>query len=105
MSWITTADVQDYLDLPSVDNRLTSAVAAVIAEVERVRQDIDFTGAVPDQVKYGATMWSAELYQARNAPSGFPGYGDPGGDIYGPVDASRWVSISRLCGLRRPIAL
>jgi hypothetical protein len=103
--WLTADDVKSYLDLPAVDLRLTNATAAVIAEVERVRGDIDFTGPVPDQVVFGATMWSAELYQARNAPSGFPGYGDPGGDIYGPVDASRWVSISRLCGLRRPIAL
>jgi hypothetical protein len=105
MAWLTPEDVQDWLELPAVDARLQSATAAVIAEVERVRKDVDFTGSAPDNITLGATLWVAELYQVRNAPSGFPGYGDPGADIYGPIDSSRWVSISRLCGLRRPLAL
>jgi hypothetical protein len=105
MPWLTADDVKEYLGLPAVDSRLTKAVDAVIAEVERVRSDLDFAAGPPDQVVFGSIMWSAELYQVRNAPQGFPAYGDPGGDIYGPIDSSRWVSISRLCGLRRPVAL
>ena len=104
MSWITPDEAAAHLGLQAVDQRLFEATLAVKSEVERVRDDLDFT-AVPDQVHYGALLWVGDLYQTHNAPTGFAGYGDVNADIYGPLQPSRWASISRLCGLRRPIAL
>lgn len=104
MAWLEPEDVQTYLELEEVDARLTEATAAVRSEVERLRSDLNFTGAVqiPASVIFGAILWAALFYQQRNAPSGFAGYGD-GADIVGDVLGSKKADIYRFIGLRRPV--
>jgi len=104
MAWLEPEDVQTYLELEEVDARLEEATAAVRSEVERLRSDLDFTGAVeiPASVIFGAILWAALFYQQRNAPSGFAGYGD-GADIVGDVLGSKKADIYRFIGLRRPV--
>ena len=86
---------------------LDRIVAAVTAEVQRRRSDVDFS-LVAETGQYanvflGSLLWCVDLYNVRMAPTGYPGYGDQGADLYGPIDQSRWVNISRLCGLRHPV--
>ena len=107
-AWLTVDDVALYLDLPSAsvagDDNLATATAAVKAAVERRRSDlVDETGAfVPgDDVKGGATMWAAIVYQTRNAPSGFAGYGDETA-LYDTLGARR-AEVMRMLGWRRPV--
>jgi hypothetical protein len=104
MAWLEPEDVAAYLELEEVDQRLEDATAGVKAEVERLRSDLVFTGAVeiPANVIYGSILWAALFYQQRNAPSGFAGYGD-GADIVGDVLGSKKADIYRLIGLRRPV--
>lgn len=103
MSWIEPQDVADQLDI-EVDARLTNCVDARRAEVELLRQDLDFSGDVeiPAGVIYGTILWAAMLYQARSAPTGFAGFGD-GADMQGDVLGTRIGDIYRLIGLRRPV--
>lgn len=101
MDWITPQDVADHLGT-EVDDRMELATAAVKAEVERVRSDVDFSQPVDGNILYGAILWAALFYQQRNAPSGFAGYGD-GADLMGEVLGSRKGEIYRLLGLRRPL--
>src|SRR3954464_12145876 len=106
--WLTVDDVANYLDLPSAtaadDDNLATSTAAVKAAVERRRSDLLVDGAfVPgDEVKGGAIMWAALVYQARNAPSGFAGYGDETA-LYDTLGARR-SEVMRLIGWRRPVA-
>lgn len=107
--WLTVDDVAKYLDLPAAtaadDDNLVTATAAVKAAVERRRSDLlDATGAfVPgDDVKGGSVMWAALVYQSRNAPSGFAGYGDETA-LYDTLGARR-SEVMRLIGWRRPVA-
>lgn len=104
MAWLEAEDVQAYLELEEVDQRLTEATLGVKAEVERLRSDLNFSGAVaiPANVVYGSILWAALFYQQRNAPSGFAGYGD-GADIVGDVLGSKKADIYRMIGLRRPV--
>jgi len=79
--WLTPEDVAAYLDLPTADDdNLLLSTAAVKAAVERRRSDL-WKGDPPafapgDDVKAGAVIWSGLMFQTRNAPSGFAGYGD-----------------------------
>ena len=109
-AWLTVDDVAAYLDLPAAsvadDDNLATSTATVKAAVERRRSDlVDATGAfVPgDDVKGGAVMWAAIIYQTRNAPSGFAGYGDET-TLYDALGARR-AEVLRLIGWRRPVAL
>ena len=54
-----------------------------------------------DDVKGGSVMWAALVYQARNAPSGYAGYGDET-MIFDTLGARR-AEIMRLVGWRRPV--
>ena len=110
VAWITVDDVAAYLDLPTADgdDNLATSTAAVKAAVEGRRSDL-FDGADPpaftpgDDVKGGAIMWAALVYQSRSAPSGFAGYGDE----TWIVDSlgSRRSEILKLIGWRRPVAI
>ena len=108
--WLTPDDVALYLDLPSSsvvdDDNLALSTAAVKAAVERRRADLN-AGDPPvftpgDDVKGGAVMWAALVYQTRNAPSGFAGYGDET-TLYDALGARR-AEVMRLLGWRRPVA-
>jgi hypothetical protein len=103
-AWLDPEDVADYLGLAEVDTRVTLATDAVAAHVERLRSDLDFSGAVeiPQDVIYGSILWASLYYQQRTSPSGFSGYGD-GADLVGEILGSRKGDIYRLIGLRRPI--
>ena len=108
--WLTADDVAGYLHVSSPRQPdLDQITAAVVAEVERIRSDLDFITAPPSQMNryaniwMGTLLWAVDLYQVRLSPNGYPNYGEPGADLYGAIDATRWVTISRLCGLRRPL--
>lgn len=106
--WLTPEDVAAYLDLPTADDdNLLLATASIKAALERRRSDL-FTGEPPvfvpgDEVKGGAVMWAALVFQARNAPSGFAGYGDET-MLFDSLGARR-AEIMRLVGWRRPVAI
>ena len=105
-AWLTVDDVAAYLDLPgTADDNLELATAAVRAAVERRRSDLVVDGVFTpgDDVKGGATMWAALVYQTRNAPSGFAGYGDET-TLYDSLGARR-AEVMRLIGWRRPVAV
>ena len=106
--WITPEDVAAYLDLPSADDdNLALSTAVVKAAVEGRRSDLwtaddppAFTPAA--DVKGGAVIWAGLVYQTRNAPSGFAGYGDE--TILLDTLGSRRAEVMRLVGWRRPVA-
>lgn len=105
-AWLTPEDVAAYLDLPSAtDDNLILATAAVKAAVERRRADL-LAGVPPafvpgDDVHAGAVMWAGLMYQSRNAPSGFAGYGDEA-QMFDSLGARR-AEVMRLLGWRRPV--
>ena len=107
-AWITPEDVAAYLDLPSADDdNLLLSTAAVKAAVERRRSDIWTADDPPafapgDDVKAGAVIWAALMFQTRNAPSGFAGYGDDTTMI--DSLGARRAEVMRLVGWRRPVA-
>ena len=108
--WITVDDVARYLDIPgdvSTDDNLATSTAAVKAAVERRRSDLNAGDppafAATDDVKAGAIMWAGLVYQTRNAPSGFAGYGDET-MLYDALGARR-AEVMRFIGWRRPIAI
>jgi hypothetical protein len=106
--WLTPDDVAAYLDLPTAtDDNLVLSTAAVKASVERRRSDLWTSGSPPvyapgDDVKAGAVMWAALIFQTRNAPSGFAGYGDET-MMFDSLGARR-AEVMRLLGWRRPVA-
>jgi hypothetical protein len=106
--WLTADEVAAYLDLPgdpAADDNLQLAVATVKAAIERRRSDLGLTvdGATcPLDVHGGAVMWAALVYQTRNAPSGFAGYGDET-VLFDSLGARR-AEVMRLVGWRRPVA-
>jgi hypothetical protein len=101
--WILAADVAELLgDVDPADPRLVSSTAAVRAAVEERRQDLAFADAAttPENVRTGAVLWAAVVYQQRSAPSGFDGY-DAETAL---ADAgSKRAEILRLLGWRRPV--
>jgi len=105
--WLTPEDVGAYLDLieanVATDDNLALSTAAVKAAVERRRSDLDFTDSltVPADVKGGAVIWAGLIYQTRNAPSGFAGYGDET-TVYDSLGARR-AEVMRMIGWRRPV--
>jgi hypothetical protein len=108
-AWLTVELVAAYLDLPgdvSGDDNLATSTAAVKAAVERRRSDLQLTvvdAIAPDDVLAGSIMWAGLLYQTRNSPSGFTGFGDET-MIYDALGARR-AEVMRLIGWRRPVAV
>ena len=112
-AWITPDDVAAYLDLPdATDDNLVLCTAAVKAAVERRRSDLNlsdgldpptYTFTPGDDVRAGSIMWAALMFQARNAPSGFAGYGDETA-LFDSLGARR-SEVMRLVGWRRPVAV
>ncbi len=106
--WLTPEDVAAYLDLPgdpAADDNLLLSTAAIKAAVERRRSDLwqaDGTFSVSDEVKGGSVLWAALMYQARNAPSGYAGFGDET-MLFDSLGARR-AEIMRMVGWRRPVA-
>jgi hypothetical protein len=105
--WITVDDVASYLDLPtSDDDNLALATSTVKAAVEGRRSDL-FDSSDPrvfvptDDVRGGSIIWAGLVFQTRNAPSGFSGYGDETWllDSLG----SRRSEVMRMIGWRRPV--
>ena len=107
-AWITPQDVALYADrvYPSgdsaMDGRIDGATFAVKAAIEERRSDLDFSdrALVPENVRQGSIYWAAQLFQTRNAPSGYAGYGDET-SLYDALGARR-AEILRLVGWRRP---
>lgn len=94
--WITPADVADFLRV-AVNDRVEQVTPAARAWVERVRPDLDYLD-VPADVKLGAIMYAALLYQQGSAPAGLPAYED-----LGQYDDTGYSlhNIYRLVGYRR----
>lgn len=80
------------------------ATATVKAALERRRSDLFADGVfgASDEVKGGAVMWAGLVYQTRNAPSGFSGYGDE--TVLFDALGARRAEVMRLVGWRRPVA-
>ena len=117
MGWITSDAVATYMNVTSPRQPdLDQIVAAVQAEVERFRSDIDYINAPPttndpvngiigqhQNVWLGAILWATDLYQARiNANGPYPQYDQNGADL-SVSGYNKWQNISRLIGLRRPV--
>ena len=105
--WLTVEAVAAYLDLPgdpTGDDNLVLSVATVKSAVERRRSDLSVDGTFTpgDEVTGGAVMWAALVYQTRNAPSGFAGYGDE--TMLFDALGTRRAEVMRLLGWRRPVA-
>lgn len=108
--WITVDDVAGYLDLPgdpAADDNLALSTAAIKAAVEGRRSDL-WTGDPPvfspgDDVHTGSIIWAGLMYQTRNAPSGFSGYGDE--TMLLDTLGARRAEVMRLVGWRRPVAI
>ena len=102
---MTVEDVAAYLDLPTVDDNLELATATIKAAIERRRSDLNVDGVFTpdDEVKGGAVLWAALFYQARNAPSGYAGYGDET-MLFDALGARR-AEVMRLVGWKRPVAI
>lgn len=101
--WILPADVAEYLGSVAADDpRLVSSTAAARAAVEERRQDLAFADAAttPENVRQGAVMWAAVIYQQRSAPSGYDGYDAE--TALADAGAKRG-EILRLLGWRRPV--
>lgn len=78
--WITVEAVASYVDAP-VDDRMTLATAAVKAAVERRHPALSNDDLLADgnaDMRAASIEWAALNWQARNAPSGYAGYGDEG---------------------------
>lgn len=106
--WLTYEDVAAYIDAPADDPRLIAAVDGVAALVEQRHSRHDFDAGVPANWHLGAKMWAGLTYQQRNAPSGFPGFGDAGdgfgmGGVWGGMDASKRMDIMKLLDWRKPV--
>jgi hypothetical protein len=106
--WITPEAVAGYLDLPTgaeTDDNLVLSTAAWKAAVEgrHPRYFVSLEPAIyapPDDVRLGAIRAAALTYQARNAPSGFAGYGDDTA-LFDTLGAQR-AEIMRQLKWRRP---
>lgn len=109
-AWIAPEDVAAYLDLPTgseADDNLVLSTAAWKAAVEArhpryLTADDPPSFAPPDDVRLGAIRAAALTYQARNAPSGFAGYGDET-QLFDSLGANR-AEIMRQLKWRRPEA-
>jgi hypothetical protein len=105
--WITPGAVADHLGdgADPADPRLVQATAAARAAVERRRSELvlhTLTDATaPADVRTGAIMWAALIYQQRSSPAGFDGFDAEAAF----ADAgSKRAEIMRLLGWRRPVS-
>jgi hypothetical protein len=105
--WITPDAVADHLGdgVDPAEPRLVQATAAARAAVERRRSELvlhtldDVTA--PQDVRTGAIMWAALIYQQRSSPAGFDGFDAESAF----VDAgAKRAEIMRLIGWRRPVS-
>lgn len=105
--WLTYQEVADRLDgaVDVADERLIGATDGVAALVEQRHALTDFTDPanVKPNWREGAVQWAALMYQQRNAPSGFPGFGGEGDGFGFPQDAAKWSEIMRLLEWRKPV--
>lgn len=105
--WITPEAVADYLGggFDPLEPRLVQATAAARAAVERRRSELALhltdDETAPQDVRVGAIMWAALIYQQRGAPTGFDGYDAE--TALADAGAKRG-EILRLLGWRRPVS-
>jgi hypothetical protein len=105
--WLDPKRVADWLSVDQADEHVAIATAATAAYVERFREDVDFTAALGpelDDLVQACVELAALQYQQRNAPSGFPGYGEIGDGSfaagYGGADVFRISQLYRRIGIR-----
>ena len=105
--WLDPQQVADELGLDAPDDHVTVIVGATADYVEHMRADLDYTTpeTLPERVVHASVELAALRYQNRNAPTGFPGFGDTGdgfggGGTYTGTDALRVSRIYRDLGIR-----
>lgn len=106
--WLDPKRVADWLSVDEADAHVAIATAATAAYVERFREDVDFSdpplGPEFDDLVQACVELAALQYQQRNAPSGFPGYGEIGDGSfaagYGGADVFRISQLYRRIGIR-----
>ncbi len=105
--WITPDAVAELLGdgVDPAEPRLVQATAAARAAVERRRSELALhtldDETAPQDVRVGALMWAALIYQQRSAPVGFDGYDAE--SAFADAGSKR-AEIMRLLGWRRPVS-
>lgn len=107
--WLDPARVADWLSVPVSDPHVAIAAGATAAYVERMRDDVDFSVPLPpslDDMLQACVELAALQYQQRNAPSGFPGFGEVGdgafASAYAGADVFRISQLYRRIGIKNP---
>jgi hypothetical protein len=104
--WLDPERVAGYLSVDYPDDHVDVVTNACAAYVERIRAELDFaTPALPEDLVQASVELAALEYQQRNAPSGFPGFGDTGdgfgfGGAYAGADIYRVSQIYRRLGIK-----
>ena len=105
-NWLDPEKVARWLDVTR-DEFTDAATLATAAFVERMRAELDFT--IPEGLPADMVQACVELatlqYQQRNAPSGFPGFGETGDGFagaggYAGADVYRVAQLYRRIGIR-----
>lgn len=105
--WITPDAVAELLGdgVDPAEPRLVMATAAARAAVEERRSELALDTLTdvdaPANVRAGAIMWAALIYQTRSAPVGFDGYDAE--SAFADAGSKR-AEIMRLLGWRRPVS-
>ena len=105
-TWLDPVRVADWLSVAYPDAHVDAVTVACAAYVERMRAELDFTtpATLPEDLTQAAVELAAIEYQQRNAPSGFPGFGDTGdggfGGGYAGADVYRISQIYRRLGIK-----
>jgi hypothetical protein len=105
--WLDPQAVADELGIDAPDEHVEVIVGATADYVEHMRADLDYDdpASVPERVVHASVELAALRYQNRNAPAGFPGFGDTGdgfggGAAYTGTDALRVSRIYRDLGIK-----
>jgi hypothetical protein len=106
--WLTADDVTAWVGPMADPARLADSTAASKRYVEDRRSDLDLVASpdpAPEDVKLGAVIYAALIYQAKASPTGYAAFGDGAVDLPGVTDQQAYMRAMRLIGLRRPVAL
>jgi hypothetical protein len=104
--WLTPEDVAAYLSVDAADPNVLDSTAAVKAAVEhRHGPDnpwfVDATSC-PRDIHAGSVQWAGLMFQSRNAPSGYAGYGDDASTMLDTM-GSRRSELFKLLRWRHPV--
>ena len=105
--WLDPERVAAWLSTDYPDEHVDTVANACAAYVERMRAELDFAdpATLPEDLVQASVELAAIEFQQRNAPSGFPGFGDTGdgfgfGGGYAGADVYRISQIYRRLGIK-----